>query len=315
MKFFLSLTILAALLTSCASNSLKKLPTPKAVGSMETATIERTIAENEIRPGYILSIRHSADKKLSGNFKVEWDGSLLLPYGKTFQTTDKTTELLAEELKETYSGLFRSGNSFSVSIANKLFAIEVRGLVKRPGILVIKEDTPLEEIIAKGEADREQVDYVRIELSGQSQWIDLKQYSSGSWPSEKMPKWFGGETIWFVRGDTQFKNVSADIRLMGEINQPGAYSFQNGKTVLDYLTMAGGLKTSANLERIYIYRPDGKTHKVAQFTLLEPQSFSLAPGDLLLIPSDRVDSTERKIQMGANLAAILSAIGVILLAL
>ena len=105
---------------------------------------------------------------------------------------------------------------------------------------------------------------------------------------------------------------------MGEINQPGTFSFQSGKNVLDYITLAGGLKTSANVEKIYIYRPiEGKSEKqaVAMFSLLDPQDFKLLPGDTLLVTSERTDSSERKFQMGANLAAILSAIGVILIAL
>ena len=130
-----------------------------------------------------------------------------------------------------------------------------------------------------------------------------------------MPIWSGGETVWFVRGDSNFTKGSTDIRLMGEVNQPGTFSFQAGKNVLDYITLAGGLKSSANVEKIYIYRPVDNKQVVANFSLLEPQNFQLAAGDTLLISSERTDSTEKKFQMGANIAAMLSALGVIILAL
>jgi protein involved in polysaccharide export with SLBB domain len=304
------------LFCSCAShNTPKDLPQNKNTPLLETTAIDRSVADNEIRPGFLLSIRHSIDRKLSGNFKVNWDGSLNLPYGKTVQTEDKTLELLTEELKSVYSSLFKSNNYFQVSIAQKTYAIEVRGLVKKPGALSIKPTTTLEEILTKAETDKEQADFVRIELSGKSQWVDLKQYNSGQWPTEKMPKWAGGETLWFVRGDSNFTKGSADIRLMGEVNQPGTFSFQSGKNVLDYITLAGGLKTSANVEKVYIYRPVDNRQAVANFSILEPQDFQLAPGDTLLITSERTENIERKVQMGANIAAILSAIGIILIAL
>ena len=313
------LCLLVLFVVGCSTaNKVNTLPYKDDLPVLETASIERVVNENEIRPGNSLSIKHSVDRKLSGIFKVNSDGTLTLPYGKSLQTQDKTVELLAAELKETYSSLYKANSTFQVSIVQKNYAIEIRGLVKKPGTLVVKNNTTLEEILAKSELDRDQADYVRIELEGKSQWIDLKQYNSGLWPAEKMPKWAGGETVWFVKGNSNFTKGSADIRLMGEINQPGTFSFQSGKNVLDYITLAGGLKTSANVEKIYIYRPiEGKSEKqaVAMFSLLDPQDFKLLPGDTLLVTSERTDSSERKFQMGANLAAILSAIGVILIAL
>lgn len=317
MKLKIYFILLYALFTSSCSSGVtaKKLPTKANNVVLETAAIEKKIADDEIRPGNTLSIRHSVDKKLSGSFKVNWDGTINLPYNKTLQTEDKSTGLLAEELKTTYAQLFKSNNSFHVSIAQKNYAVEVRGLAKKAGPLSIKSTTTLEEILAKSEIDKEQADYVKIELGGRSQWIDLKQYNSGLWPTDKMPRWAGGETIWFVRGDSNFTKGSADIRLMGEINQPGTFSFQSGKSVLDYITLAGGLKTSANIEKIFIYRPTDTQQAVAHFSLLIPQDFQLSPGDTILITSDHADEAERKFQMGANLAAILSALGVLLIAL
>ncbi len=316
MKIYFIIFLLIMLLSGCASDDIaKKLPINDTTITLESTPIDRSISDNELRPGYTLFIRHSSDKKLSGSYKINWDGTLNLPYGKTLQTNDKSTDLLASELKNAYSDLFKSSNSFSVTITQKSLAIEVRGLIKKPGSMVIKSTTTLEEIITKSEIDREQADYARIELEGKSQWIDLKQYNSGLWPSDKMPKWAGGENIWFVSGDSNFSKGSADIRLMGEVNQPGTFSFQSGKSVLDYITFAGGLKSSANIEKIYIYRPVNNKQVVLDFSLLKPQNFQLAAGDTLLITNDRQDSTERRFQMGANLAAILSALGVLLIAL
>ena len=312
----LLLNLIAFLAASCGSHSIaNKLPIIDSNSFLETAAIEKVFSEDEIRPGYTLSIRHSIDKKLSGNFKVNWDGTIILPYNKTIQTEDKSVALFTEELKQVYAGLFNTNSSFQVTIAQRNFALEIRGLVKKPGSLLVKTNTTLEEILSRSEIDQEQADYVRIELGGKSQWIDLKQYNSGLWPTDKMPKWAGGETIWFVRGDSNFAKGSADVRLMGEVNQPGTFSFQSGKNVLDYITLAGGLKTSANVEKIYIYRPVDNKQVVEHFSLLDPQDFSLAPGDTLLVTSERAESVERKFQMGANLAAILSAIGIILIAL
>lgn len=310
-----SVLFAALLLSACALKSPRDLPAPQDLPEPSNERVQRSPEKDEIRPGYLISIRHSLDRKLQLDARVGRDGVLKLPYGRQLQTEGMTTEVLRTELRKTYGDLFRADQEFTVRIAEKKFWVETRGLIKKPGFKLISEDATLEELLRTSEPSDEQTDFARIEWGGRAQWIDLKQYSAGLWPSEKSPVWIGGETVWFVRGEPQFLRGSSDIRLLGEVGQPGAYTYQNGKSFLDYLSLAGGPRPMANLERIYLYRQGQIADGPAEFSLLKPLDFQLAPGDTLLIVSERQDMTERRFQMGANIAAILSAIGILLIAL
>lgn len=310
LPFFISI------LTGCTHvRTASELPFPSTTGAnFETDRIQKSLPDDEIRPGFLISVRHPSDAKLQVEARVGMDSVLSLPYNRKIQTEGLNLVTLRGQVQKSYSDLYQNPQEIQIQIVHRKFWIEVRGVAKKSGSKLIEPKTKLEEIIQLAETGPETIDFARIELNNQVQWIDLRQYSIGQWPTEKLPIWNGGETIWLIHGEPKAVAGALNIRILGEVKQPGNYSYQEGQLFIDYLSQAGGPLSTADLEKIYIYRPSASGMGPGAFSALEPQTFRLAPGDTIIIASSLPNRDERRFQMGANLAAIISAIGVLIIA-
>jgi len=94
---------------------------------------------------------------------------------------------------------------------------------------------------------------------------------------------------------------SLKVSVIGEVVRPGRYEIRGRTTVLDALSLAGGLTAFASRSRIVVLRPDGNTTKripfdyarvspdgfldrVMAFGRREQDNFYLRPGDVVLVP-------------------------------
>jgi len=78
------------------------------------------------------------------------------------------------------------------------------------------------------------------------------------------------------------------VYVCGEVKSPGAFPFEEGREVTDYLGLAGGAQDKARLSRAQIIRGD----EVIKFDLGEVMKGSslaspLQSGDTILIPKDK----------------------------
>lgn len=84
---------------------------------------------------------------------------------------------------------------------------------------------------------------------------------------------------------------SRKVFVAGEVNKPGPYPLTGPTTVLQMLSLAGGLKEYANAKEIAVMRPEnGHTvvlpfnyKEVAQHKRLQ-QNIELRPGDTIVVP-------------------------------
>jgi polysaccharide biosynthesis/export protein len=84
---------------------------------------------------------------------------------------------------------------------------------------------------------------------------------------------------------------SQKINIMGEIEKPGSYPLTKPMTVLDALSVAGGLKDFAKIKKIYVLRRnrDGSTQKLAfnykkAIQGASQQNFELEERDTIVVP-------------------------------
>ena len=99
------------------------------------------------------------------------------------------------------------------------------------------------------------------------------------------------------------------VRVMGEVSDPGSFQIENGKDFFTYVLKAGGVKSTANIDNVYLIRGGQFQRKVFVASLDEIADFGLPqPNDTLLLFQDRPSQLERRLQMAASIASILSAI-------
>jgi protein involved in polysaccharide export with SLBB domain len=66
------------------------------------------------------------------------------------------------------------------------------------------------------------------------------------------------------------------VSVIGQINQPGFYTFNQNYTVSDYINSANGLSIAANQERIFIIKAGSRTW-------LKPSEAELSSGDIIFV--------------------------------
>jgi polysaccharide biosynthesis/export protein len=84
---------------------------------------------------------------------------------------------------------------------------------------------------------------------------------------------------------------SRRVFITGQVEKPGPYPLNNSMTVLQLISIAGGLKEFARGKNISVIRPDGERQIVYAFNYQDALSrknldrnISLKPGDTVLVP-------------------------------
>ena len=87
------------------------------------------------------------------------------------------------------------------------------------------------------------------------------------------------------------KEYGRKVYISGEIKKPGAYSIQEGLTVLNACTLAGGFTDYASPSRVKVTRIADGQPKTIQINLIKVQEGE--EEDLLLQAGDRIDVPQR----------------------
>jgi protein involved in polysaccharide export with SLBB domain len=275
-----------------------------------------------VAPGYLFAISHRDDKVLRGKFRVEFDGTIKLPYQVTIQAAGLTIHDFAKKVNDSYRSFFKDRSSVEVKLDQRKYWIEVRGLVSSPGRYLVSHETSIDEIIsqAKGlsvDKDARNELYVKIQRAGQVQMVDLTAYYQ-SGDASMFPKWRGQELVFFQNGGRdsgETDAITGVVTILGAVNRPGDVTYKSNKDLYYYLTQVGGQSPISDMSEIELVRKfDGKPKSIsfnAESSLRFPE---IKPGDVLIVGKD-THTTEKAVTVLSGLAAILSTVAVLILAL
>ena len=84
------------------------------------------------------------------------------------------------------------------------------------------------------------------------------------------------------------------ITVLGEVMQPGSYSYRPGMTVGDYIKKAGGYAQYSDEDLTFIVQPDGEARRL-ETSWLSFDATALPPGSTIVIPRDLAPLTARQI--------------------
>jgi polysaccharide export outer membrane protein len=97
------------------------------------------------------------------------------------------------------------------------------------------------------------------------------------------------------------------VAVLGEVMQPGSYSYQAGMTVGDYIKRAGGYAQFANDDMTFIVLPDGSARRL-DTSWLNFDASTLPPGSTIVVPRDLAPLFARQIIL--DVSTILSSFAV-----
>lgn len=242
-----------------------------------------------VGPQDILLITSFDQQDLSGKYPVDADGSFTFPLIGRVQAGGLTLrELEAQLKKQLKDGAIFKDPQLAVGIETyKSQKIHIVGEVRNPGTYALTGDMSLIEAVARAGSSLPgasgEVLIVRAR-QGQSTatpvvpngsetdvtTVDLKQLQSGTSTQNVILR--DGDTIFVPRAET--------VYVFGQVKSPGGYPIQRNTTVLQALSLAGGVTERGATGRIKIVRIEkGKTIEVrVKLTDI------VRPGDTIMVP-------------------------------
>lgn len=164
--------------------------------------------------------------------------------------------------------------------------VEIRGLVGRPGYFQFSEPTvSLKKIVneyfwgvGKPLSDDTHISISRLENGQRKSFrYSWKDFFSMSPPNFETLLLQDGDQIYFSDAAGKQQLSEPEILVTGEVKRPGVIPYRPGASVMQYIGLAGGVSNRANMDRIEIYRGDGKRVNAHPSAPLEP-------GDAIYVP-------------------------------
>lgn len=241
-----------------------------------------------IGPQDVLTITSFDQEDLSNKYPVDSDGTFTFPLIGRVKAGGLTLRQLEAELKRLLKDGFFNDPQLSVGVdMYKSQKIHIVGEVRNPGTYPLTGEMSLIEAVARAgstlpSASGEAL-IVRAK-SGQQKagpilpngddtdvtTVDLKELQSGAL----------SQNVALRDGDTIFVPRAESVYVFGQVRNPGAYSIQRSTTVLQALSLAGGVTERGATSRINIVRIEkGKTVEIrVKLTDL------VRPGDTIKVP-------------------------------
>jgi protein involved in polysaccharide export with SLBB domain len=273
-----------------------------------------TLPSDEIAPGNKIRLSCSDDRNLNGEFQVEFDRKLKLPYQITVDTTGLSAAELQSRLRTSYKPYFRSAPNLTATVAQRDFYVDVQGLVEKPGRYLLKKDSTLDELIAKaGGLQREQgareplARYARVTQAEGTAFVRLSEYYAGA--AAPTPQWRGGDAVFFQTDGPSLTASGGYLQILGQVVRPGEYAFKDEGDFFYYLSKAGGPTEKADLEKIEVVRVIDFQKKTLTFALKEAKTLPpLKPGDIVMVPPEKPSTAI------SNMTAIITSVSMALIA-
>ena len=244
-----------------------------------------------VGPHDVLTITSYDQADLSGKFTVEADGTFTFPLIGRFKAGGFTLRTVEENLK----GRLRNDEYFrnpQITVAVEQYRSQkvfIVGEVRLPGSYPVSGDLTLVEALARagstlptasgdviivhpvaGQAPAGPVLPTREDADNVVR-IDLRDLQNG-----------GAVNNTALRdGDTVFVPRAENIYLFGQVKNPGAYALQQrNTTVLQALSLAGGVADRGSMSRIRIVRIVSGEKKELRVTLTD----IVRAGDTIIVP-------------------------------
>jgi polysaccharide export outer membrane protein len=231
----------------------------------------------------VLAITVFGEAELSGKYTVEQDGTFTFPQLGRVKAGGLTLRAVEQELRKQLADGFLKNPQVAVAIENyRSQRILILGEVRSPGEYQLSGEMTLLAALARAgstttAAGREAV-IVRMprkaakageEIEPETIHVDLSELQAGT-----------SKNITLVDGDTVNIPKAQSVFVSGEVKSAGAFAIEQGMTVLQVVTLAGGLTDRGADGRIKILRTvDGKQKEIkVKLTDI------VQPGDTVVVP-------------------------------
>jgi polysaccharide export outer membrane protein len=254
----------------------------------------------EIGPGDVLRVVVLGQSDMSGDMPVDSDGIVTFPILGKVKASDMTTKDLERKLTRLLADGYLKRPEVSVAVQEfRSQRVYVSGEVQRPGVYALKADRSLLALLGD----------VGSLTPGAGHEVVVTRPSKGPTPVAEPPASDGapptgeaagsppGAEVFHVNlddlragkpeanillqvGDSVHVPPAAQVFVSGHVGRPGAYRYQSGTTLLEVLTLAGGVTERGASGRTKVIRTiDGKKKQI-KVEMGDP----VMPGDTIIVP-------------------------------
>jgi polysaccharide export outer membrane protein len=251
------------------------------------AVSAQSAADYVIGPQDVLNIQVFDQADLGGKYSVETDGTFSFPLVGRVKAGGLTLRSFEQELKTRLADGFFRNPQVSVGIEQyRSQRVFVMGEVRQPGPVALTGGMTLIEALARAGSTMPtasgEVSIVRAPqgakgpvLPDQGRGADvftasIRQLESGALK----------QNIELHDGDTIFVPRAQTVYVFGQVKNPGAYAVQKDMTVLQALSLAGGVTENGAMNRVRVARIVSGQKQDITVKLTD----IVQPGDTLIVP-------------------------------
>jgi polysaccharide export outer membrane protein len=248
----------------------------------------QSAADYVIGPQDVLTVQVFDQPDLGGKFTVEADGTFTFPLVGRIKAGGLTLRRFEIDLHgKLADGYFRNPQ---VTVAVEQYRSQrvfVMGEVRQPGPVALTGGMTLIEAMSRAGSTLPsasgEVAIVRAAAGSASGPVTPDQESGTEIYRASVRDLESGalsQNIQLRDGDTIFVPRAESVYVFGHVKNPGAYGIQKNTTVLQALSLAGGVTESAAMNRIQVIRIENGSKKELKLKLTD----KVRPEDTIMVP-------------------------------
>ncbi len=266
------------------------------------------IADEEastVQIGDLVQINLPGEETLNRGFQVDKRGRITLPEVGPLYVAGYDEEQLKMAVLDSLSTVFRDLSNAKVFIAEQQILVSVQGYVMSPGEYTLPKSADIQTALhaAGGLRSGAQLNNMLLKRGGKRISFNYKAFLD-SGDESTLPDLNSLDTL-FVPASPLVGNIeqefdpaklansgdSADarmaIKVFGEVNAPGSFSFKEGNDLVDILMRSGGVTRYAGVEKIRVISNNTPTtFNLKRYLDSGDESMlpDLAPGTTIFVP-------------------------------
>ncbi|MUL17162.1 SLBB domain-containing protein [Aliivibrio fischeri] len=277
-----------------------------------------------VRVGDIISIMLPGEDSLNKGFQVDKQGRLILPEIGPISVVGKTEAQMVSTVKLNLKTILQDLTNLQVFISKRQLIVNIQGYVKQPGEYTLSDGDSVQLALyaAGGLRSGAQLNRLQLRRSNKVTTFNYKAFLD-SGDQALLPTLQSLDTL-FIPASPMVGNIEQEfdpaklsqagdaadgkkaIKVFGEVNSPGTFSYKDGSNLVDVLMRAGGVTRYAGVEQIRVI----SKNQPALFNLKR----YLDTGDSSLLPPLEVGSTifvpkqEEEIKSGSNMVYVMGEV-------
>lgn len=274
----------------------------------------------------VLEIRVEDAPELSGIYRLNANGTFLLPVVGRVQAQDKRTDEISAAIADKLRGGYLISPIVTVLVRqSNSRAFFIQGAVRRPGIYQIEGHPSLLKLItvAGGLADNygSTAFVMREKTAGEKQSAASNDSANQDDPNaadsgdkydlmraniNNLLRGNLDQNIVIEPGDIVHIPQTDVFFVAGEVKSPGSFPLKDGTTLRQAISLAQGTKFEGNADRGVIFREDrsGKRQEIpvniAAVMSGKKDDVDIMPNDIIIVPNSKTKSVTKAILQSAS---------------